>query len=325
MYLRSPAEYYIKYLVCHPGKYDVPTIKKCLEELSIFYLGDEYIESLRRRMVIPDPFTPQNKLHRASHRFIIAENILSLFHPTKATKMALRLLEQPRLKEFVETMILSHAPPAAIAVRVKAMGLDVTDQTIMEYKKYFWNIDLLTSTQLRTLLAMELDQNVDEERDTSETKTRKRALKKASYLDSRKLAAELPNSPITALMAQMRMGAMPNKLELGAIVQAAQAMGTLKVLEAVMFGSPQDSGRALNYSIVVKNMTEVLESVVRPDEHLREQLQAIALRTESANVPSIHALSHGNHTVDVLPTQTKVEYEPVIEGSESGGSPEGTG
>jgi hypothetical protein len=310
MNIRSPAELYIKYLLCHPDKYSKDAIKKCLEELDVYYLGDDYVDALRRQMVIPEPFRPENKMHQKSHRFLLAHNIRSLFHPTHDTKIALRLIETPRVKEFIETMLLSHAPAAAISSRVIAMGTTCTSGAIEEFKKYFWNVDLLTATQFRVLLHMQLNQSV-EDSDSATTKTKKGALKKASYLDPRKLASELPNSPITALMAQMRMGVMPNKLELGTIVQAAQAMGSLKVLEAVMFGSPQDSGRALNYSIVVKNMTEVLESVVKPDEHLREQLQAIALRTETADVPSIHQLSGGKHTVDVLPTQAQVSYEPV--------------
>lgn len=322
MNLRSPAEFYIKYLICHPDKYSTEAIKNCLEELDIFYLGDAYITNLRKQMALPEPFRPQDKMHQKSHRFLLAHNIRSLFHPTHDTRLARRILETPRVKEFVETMLLSHAPPAAIAARVVAMGTTATSGAIEEYKKYFWNVDLLTATQFRVLLNMQFNQSV-EDNDNATTKAKKGALKKASYLDPRKLASELPNSPITALMAQMRMGVMPNKLELGTIVQAAQAMGSLKVLEAVMFGSPQDSGRALNYSIVVKNMTEVLESVVKPDEHLREQLQAIALRTETAEVPSIHQLSGGKHTVDVLPMQAKETYEPGVESEQDGSGDRG--
>lgn len=316
MKLRSPAELYIKYLICHPDKYKTEVIKGYLQEHNIYDLGDDYIEEIRSRMVIPDPFRPQNKLHQKSHRFIIRENIHSLFHPTPDTKYALRFLDKPRVKEFIETMLLSHAPALAIAEQVKRMGVFATQKSIEEYQKYFWNTKLLTATEFRVLLSMEFDQSIDEEKDNAHTKAKKKALKKAGYLDSRKLAAELPNSPITALMAQMRMGVMPNKLELGTIIQSAQAMGSLKVLEAVMFGSPQDSSRALNYSIVVKNLTEVLESVVRPDEHLRDQLNAIALKTETSKLPSIHELSGGKHTADLLPTHAKETYEPVEPGQD---------
>jgi hypothetical protein len=310
--LRSPAELYIKYLICHPDGFSDLLIKSALEELDILYVGDTYLASLRSRCVPPTPFRPHDPLHKKSHRFLIAENIRSLFMQTNDTKIAFKILEKPRIREFVESSILSYAPDAAIAVRATSYGMRCTAGAISEYKKYFWNVDLLSATQMRTILNMELDQSVVDS-DAKDVKDRKRAMKRASYLDPRKLAADLPHSPITALMAQMRMGVMPNRMELGKILQQAQAMAGLKVLEATMFGSPQDSQTALNFSTVVRNMTEALETVIKPDEHLREQLQSIALRTESAPVPSIHQLSAGQHTVDIQPTLEQVTYEPVAD------------
>lgn len=316
MNLRSPAELYIKYLICHPDRFNDLVIKTALEELDILYLGDEYLKSLRARCVPPDPFRPNDPLHKKSHRFLISENIRTLFLQTRHTKLAFKLLEKPRVKEFVESSILSHAPAVAIASRVVTFGVQCTPESIEEYKKYFWNVDLLSATQMRTIINMELDQSVGDN-DSGVTRDKKRAMKRASYLDPRKLASELPYSPLTALMAQMRMGVMPGRPELGKILQMAQAMAGLKLLEATLGSGLQDSQMALNFSHVVKNLTESLETVVKPDEHLREQLQAIALRTESAPVPSIHELSAGNHTVDLQPKLEEVTYESADGESEA--------
>lgn len=325
MKLRSPAEFYIKYLICHPDGFNDLVIKTALDELGIAYISDEYLASLRARCVPPNPFRPNDKLHKKSHRFLIAENIVSLFMQTPDTKLAFKILEKPRVKEFVESSILSHAPSIAIAFKVTTYGMRCGAGVIDEYKKYFWNIDLLSATQMRTLINMELDQNVGDN-DSAHVRDRKKALKRASYLDPRRLAAELPYSPITALMAQMRMGVMPSRPELGKILQMAQAMAGLKVLEATLGSGLHDSQTALNFSGVVKNMTEALESVVRPDEHLREQLQAIALRTESAPVPSIHQLSGGQHTVDLqplveAPNERSVEDPRAPHGDRDGSEP----
>lgn len=310
MNLRSPAELYIRYLICHPDGFNDLVIKTALEELDILYLGDEYLKSLRARCVAPDPFRPNDPHHKKSHRFLISENIRSLFLQTKHTKIAFKILEKARIKEFVESSILSHAPATAIAYKVVTFGLQCTPEAIDEYKKYFWNVDLLSATQMRTIIHMELDQSIADN-DPGVVRDKKRAMKKASYLDPRRISADLPYSPLTALMAQMRMGVMPGRPELGKILQMAQAMAGLKVLEASLGSGFQDSQIALNFSNVVKNMTEALETVVKPDEHLREQLQAIALRTESAPVPSIHQLSGGKHTVDLQPKLEEVTYEPA--------------
>jgi hypothetical protein len=49
-------------------------------------------------------------------------------------------------------------------------------------------------------------------------------------------------------------------------------------------------------------MGNVLEQIVRPDEELRNQLSAIALRTNAPNKsPSLKQLSGGNHTTELLP------------------------
>jgi hypothetical protein len=324
MNLRSPAENYIKYLLVHPDKYSNEVIEKTLGEFGIYFLGKEYLEKLRGRLVTPEVFRPLDMTHPASLRFLIREGIRTLFHPTQATKTALRILSTPRAKEFTEAMLLSHAPPAAIAARMPAFR--ATTEAVEEYKKHFWNIEALTATQMRMLLSMELDQNVGES-DPAVTRDMKRALKNASYRDPRKLAADLPYTPLTAVMSQMRMGVMPNRLELSEIMKGAQAMASLRLYEAILYGGPKDSMVALNFSTVVKHMTEALETVVKPDENLRKDLQAIALRTDAAPVPSIHQLSGGNHTVDMQPASLEEPDEPVENksGSEEGSAGGGPG
>ena len=320
MSLRSPAEYYLKYLIVHPDKYPDKVIKDTLMERGIFYLGDDYVQKLRIGLVVPEVFRPFNEKHAPTRLFLIREKLRTLFQPTRDTKITWKILEHARAREFVETMLLAHAPAAAIAARVTAQSLFCTAEAVEEYKKYFWNLELLDATQMRTLLQMTLDQNVSDS-DPATEKDRKRALKKAGYQDPRKLASEMPYSPLTALMAQMRMGMMPSRFELATIMQTTQAMAVLKTLEATMFGGPRDSQTALNFSSVARNMTESLETVVRPDEHLREQLQAIALRTETAPVPSIHQLSAGNHTVDMQPQNLQVpQHEPGIDEGGDGDS-----
>jgi hypothetical protein len=66
----------------------------------------------------------------------------------------------------------------------------------------------------------------------------------------------------------------------------------------------------------------VLETIVKPDENMREQLSAIAMKTEEKQVPFLGELSKGRHTVDMQPQpQSKAqeidddgELEPVSPG-----------
>lgn len=305
MLLRSPCEFYIKYLIVHPDKYSNEAIGKVLDELGLDFISDAYVTSLRERHPPPNPFYPRERRHNASFRYILRHGLYEIFIPSDDMRAAVRILEMARAKEFVESMLLAHAPPAAIAAKVtKQRGVTCKAKAIELYKHYFWNIDLLDSTQFRALLNYRQETVGSEgEKASKEEKAQHRAAKKAGYMDPRKLAADLPYSPITALITQMRMGTMPNRAELAAILQQAQVVSALRAAEAAYYGSDQDSHRAANFAIVSKTMTDILERVVKPDENLNEELRKIGLRTDSRAMPTIFQLSDGKHTVDLLPAK----------------------
>lgn len=311
MLLRSPAEYYYKFLVVHPDAYDTPSIRQQVAERGIDWISDAYIDGLRRRLRVPEPFHPTDPSHSPSRRFVCDEQLLRLFIPDAEMRMAQSLLDVPRAREFVETMLLSHAPYEAIAKTVVRYGQTCTKRAIEHYAHHFWNVDLLDSTQMKVLLQWRFER-LAAEGGTSEAGSGTalaNAGRRASYQDPRKLAAELPFSPFAALLVQMRMGVMPERIDVASRMLAVRDMATVRALESLHFTAPGDAARALNYVTAAKIMQELLETVQRPDEQLREQLSAIALRTDDRPVPSIHQLSAGQHTVDLQPTP-EGSYEP---------------
>jgi hypothetical protein len=301
--VRSPAEFYLKYLIVRAANPSFETIGNIFDELELDIVGEDYFKRVLERTVKPTPFHPKDKLHTRSQRFILKEGIHDIFFPDEHMRMALKVLETARAKEFVEAMILSHAPDIAIADGVSSYrGLPCSSKAIQHYKHYFWNIELLDATQMRALLNYRQEVVGSEgENASKEDKALHRAAKRASYLDPRRLAADLPWSPMTALMSQMRMGTMPGKLELATILEMARTFSSIRAAEASLYGSKDDSYKAMNFSIVAKNMTDILEKVVKPDENLQEDLRRIALRNDERSVPSIFELSDGKHTVDLQP------------------------
>lgn len=319
MRVRSPAEFYLKYLIVRTNDATFKTIGKIFDELDLDIISEGYFTSLMERTVRPNPFYPKDRLHSRSQRFILKEGIHDIFFPDEHVRMALKILENPRAKEFVEAMILSHAPDIAISEFLcNRQGLLSSPRAIQHYKHYFWNVDLLDATQMRALLNYRQEVVGSEgESASKEDKAMHRAAKRASYLDPRRLAADLPWSPMTALMAQMRMGTMPGKMEIASIITMAQTFSAVRAAEASMYGSKDDSYKALNFSIVAKNMTDILEKVVKPDENLHEDLRKIALRNDDRPVPSIFQLSDGKHTVDLQPVKgSHDDGELVAETSE---------
>lgn len=328
MIRHTPCEFYLKYLLIHPDKFTNDAIHERLFELGLDDLGDYYIDRLKKKLHPPSPFYPEDKLHIKSQRFLIKEGVQDLFFPDEHTEVAFKILDKPRVKEFVESMLIAYAPYEAISFSLTHhRRFRASARAIEIYKIYFWNIDLLDSVQIRALIQMRagaagLHANADIQRQAE-------PLKRASWNDPRRSAAELPHAPMAAVMAQMRMGIMPANLEMPKALMAARDMAVMTAFEALCMNGPNDHLKVRNLADSVRNMTEVLETVVKPDENMREQLQAIALRTDDRKVPHIHDLSRGQHTVDLSP-KIEVPHEPdvkedgvgVVAGSgDAGGDP----
>lgn len=307
--MRSPAEFYFKFLIVHPDGYDNATLKGFAEERGFDWISDEYVNRLRARMRVPEPFFPADRFHSPSIKFLREQQLLLLFQPDDDARAAIALLDVPRAREFIETMLLSHAPIDAIAKTVVRYGRPCTRRTIESYAHFFWNVDLLDSTQMKVLLNLRFERIGEASAGTTASPSLHAAGKKASYQDPRKLAAELPFSPFAALLVQMRMGISPGTHDVAQRMTATRDMAAMRALESLHFATPGDASRALNYAMTAKIMNELLETVQKPDEQLREQLSAIALRSDDRPVPSIHQLSAGQHTVDLQPTP-EGSYEP---------------
>lgn len=316
--LRSPAEYYIKYLLVHPDQYDTPTIKERLLDEGLDFLHESYVEKLRLSLKPPKPFYPMEAGHLASSRFILKHRMNSLFQRTVPMKMALQVLETPRAKEFVESMLLVQVPMTAIAVFVsKHHRLHCTVEALELYRHYFWNIDLLDSSQMRVLLQLRTELA---EESTPYLKGRKKLLQNAYYKDARKVAADLPYSPTTATLAQMRLGIKPGKFDLALRMMEARDSAIMRVVESIQQDGPMDSQKTLNYANTSRVLEELLQMVVRPEDGMREQLRSIALRTETRMLPYVHELSGGNHTVDISPLKDPNHDEPAEVAVEEPGS-----
>jgi hypothetical protein len=285
----------------HPRKYTDEQIKELLLDDQLDYLSGSYMKKLREQCRPPDPFFPDDKNHRRSRNFLIAEGVEDLFDNTRAVQAAKAILKTPRAKEMVEAMTLTHVPPRQIALALSTQrGSFFDEEAVNAYRRYFWNIELLDSTEMRALLFQRAA--VPELHQDAEVKAQAKSFKSASYTDPRRVAAQMAHSPVGARLAQMRMGYMPRTQELAKLVETVRLTALARSLEMATYGGPEDSIRALNYAITAEKMGNILEQIVRPDEELRSQLSAIALRTNAPNkAPSIRQLSGGSHTIDLLP------------------------
>jgi hypothetical protein len=65
-------------------------------------------------------------------------------------------------------------------------------------------------------------------------------------------------------------------------------------------------------------LEEMLQLIAKPEDQMQDQLRAIALRTETRALPSIHQLSAGKHTVDLAPLEDNNDTSKALVAGEGG-------
>lgn len=300
MIRRSPAENYYKYLVTHPDLYDNAYIKQVANALSLDFLGDWYLQYLRDQVVPPTPFYPENLRHKASQRFLVKEMLSKVYNPCDDMRAALRILQRPRIREVVETMVLSGAPDDSIVMALDVrMRFHVTAFAVQLFRHYFWDVSLLDSTEMRALLDLRHHGLLGDKDPT--VAAQYAALRHARYRDPRVVAARLPVSPLAAMLAQVEAGVMPKNVDLAKIVEQTRLVASLRAWDSVMQGGPTGAQTAMGYSTVADIMNRIHETVVKPEEQLRADLQKISLATTPNKIPTLQQLTDGNHTTNVHP------------------------
>jgi len=313
MIRRSPSEYYIKFLLAHPDQYDEAHVKRICELHNLEYLGEWYLQQLRSQLQLPKPFHPTDQLHLTSQRFIRKEMIQRAFLPNDAMKIALSILEKATTRELVEVMILSGAPHQAIVFGLNArLHFVATVEAIDLYRHYFWDVDLLDTTELRAFLEMRLERVMAH--DDPKMRAQYSHLWRQRHNDPRIVASKLPVSPLAAMMAQIQLGVMPRDLNVSDVLTSIRLMASLRALEATMTGGPAGSQMASNFMMTADIANRLYDTILKPEDQLRGELNKIALRTTAMKTPLLGALSGGNHTTQLQPApepETEEEKEDV--------------
>jgi len=303
---RSPCELYIRSLVCHPKRYTNDRIREIVRSKGLDYIGGPYVDRLRAGCAPPRPFYPFNKNHSRSNRFLVKEGLTPIFQPKTAMKLANAILKDPSAKEIVESSLIARQEHAWIVSLLKRNGIHVSVEAVKLYKKFYFNIDVLDSSEVKALLELRASA---EPSDDPDEQALQRHLSLARKSDPRRLASRSAISPLAGVMHQMRFGIVPGSVELANLAAASRVAATVQVLDSCLSGAAE---RARDFSIVAKTMTDILETVGSPEEELQRSLQQLSLRTEREDIPTIKQLSGGNHTVDIQPATTAQAAEGVV-------------
>jgi hypothetical protein len=301
---RSPAENYLKFLIVHPDNYADASIRSLVIMQQLDWLGMPYLTRLRSVCVPPTPFYPEDRQHLRSIRFLRKERLESIFHPDDEMEGAVKILESARAKELVETMLISNSHPAWVCTALRRqVAMDVVEGAIVRYKHYYFNVDLVDSSELKALMAMRLSS--EESTDVDEQKTAA-ALVSVLRNDSRRIAS-MAATPLTANITNMlRMGLLPSSVDIARLAEATRTAAISGGLDMAIRGLPTQ-GR--DFALMAKMMTEILESIGDPANDLQEGLARLSIETENQDIPNLKQLSAGSHTLNIQPIDVPAEVE----------------
>jgi hypothetical protein len=149
--MRHPAEFFIKYIIIHggPNSTDDRVLFE-LHKLGFLPPADtNYLGFLRQEIEHPpEGFEPLNKTHRPSMSYLRNEGVYELFFADQATQDAQDALADTFKRGVIEQVILSRIDLKLAAVKLnKKYNWFLTEDMLIRYRHFFWNMNLLTFDQ----------------------------------------------------------------------------------------------------------------------------------------------------------------------------------
>jgi len=157
MPIRHPSENFIKFLITttDPRMQDDAMVNMWVTMLGFPETQPNYLQWLRNEVnqKLPAQFTPHNRFHRPSVRFMRQEGIYGLHNPDEASHEASKITVHLRARPLVEELLLGHHHSVTIAKKVNArLEEHFTADGIEAYRHYYWNVDLLRVDEWAILL-----------------------------------------------------------------------------------------------------------------------------------------------------------------------------
>jgi hypothetical protein len=295
----SPCEYYLKYLVVHPNGYTNEDIKSIAQTQQLDYMGAPHLECLRKDCKPPVPFYPGKKGHVASTRFLVKEKLEAIFRPDKDMLLAMKLLEHPQAKELIESTSLSGASAEWTHALLRRQQINSSVAAVEYYRFYYFNMSLIDPEE-RKAFVMNRAAAIAPSNDPVEQSLND-CYRRAMWDSERMQAARTSVTPFSEMLAIMRRGIMPTNAQLSRIFTASRITAAVRADEALQAGRPAE---LRDYVYAAKMFSEILQDVGEVGEDLQEGLAKLILKTEDKQLPTIHELSDGHHTLSL---------EPVIE------------
>lgn len=154
---RHPSENFIKFLITTTDQRmtDNAMVNMMIGMLGYPPAGLDYIDWLRAevRQKMPPQFSPVNRYHRPSVKFMRQEGIYGLHNPDDASREATSITTHLRARPLVEELLLGHFHAVVVATKVNSrLNEHFTADGIDAYRHYYWNVPLLRTDEWAQLL-----------------------------------------------------------------------------------------------------------------------------------------------------------------------------
>jgi len=213
----------------------------------------------------PVNYSPRDRSHRPSTRFLKREKIRGLWHELESTKRATALFLNGPMREIAEALILTSMSNEEVAETVAYLGgMDMPAKAITEFRHYFWNTELMTFDDWSYYLS--------------------RPHIKALQLT----ALKSPKNPDGVKLTLYKMGLMPTSMNKLNLLVKVRDISYMNFLEAN--GFPQGlkkSTMLLNYGSLVKSTQDKLDEYEAGEQDVIHEFYK-HLRVES------HQATHKN-------------------------------
>jgi hypothetical protein len=149
--MRHPAEYYIRSLIIRDPTLTDAQILRELEQRGFLEPQTTYLGFLRQELAATPPpqvFDPFNRQHRPSMQYLRDQQVYEMFFPTPGVEEAQNYLSDPNKRMQVEQVILSRVNIKMVLPKVnRKHDWFLTEEGIISYRHFFWNLKLLTFDQ----------------------------------------------------------------------------------------------------------------------------------------------------------------------------------
>lgn len=178
-------------------------IRRELAEDDLPCASDAELDGRREAHHMPSGFSFRGPWKRDARLFLSLRLLERLAEGAPETQRAVRILRSPRLRELVESGLLTGVPHDAIAVAVSALLETTADNNaIRTFAELFLRLDVVTRSQLRVLVEERVGCAL------RKVVSRKR-LRRALARDARMIAVALPPTPANWSVALQAMGFAP--------------------------------------------------------------------------------------------------------------------